>query len=388
MSTPEQLHATTRRVALWAIPPVTLIIALCVGIIPRIAAREALQRQTSELAEPTVSTTHPQVAASSYSIKLPGDVQAYQETDIYSRTSGYIKHWNVDMGAKVLKGQLLATIEAPEIDAQLLQASSDDATALANYRIAKITADRWVGLFKSNAVSQQQTQEYVSTMKAKQAMLASANANVSRLQQMQSYEKVTAPFSGVITARNVDNGALIDAGSASGARAALFHLAEIDKLRVFVNVPQDQAQDVGTNTVAHLTLPQHPGRVFSGAVSRTAGAIDASSRTLRVEVDVANPDNAILSGAFTQVILVVGAKQPGLSLPLNTLLFRPDGVQIAVIDDENKIHMQTVTLGRNFGARVEILTGLTSRDRVILNPGDSVSNGQLVHVAAPDKTAA
>jgi RND family efflux transporter MFP subunit len=387
MNTPHRETTTLKRLALLLIPLAVLVIALGVGILPRIGARVTLHQQTQVLAEPTVEVIEPTLAPVTRSIELPGDVQAFQEANIYARTNGFIGHWYSDIGSAVKSGQLLATIDAPEVDAQLLQARADAATALVNYKIAKVTADRWVGLLKSNSVSQQQTEQFVSDMQAKQAMLASANANVDRLAQLQSYEKVTAPFDGVITVRNIDNGALIDAGSAGGANNALFHLAEVDKLRVFVDVPQDQSQDIDQTTQARISLPQQPGKVFTGTVTRTAGALDAASRTMRVEVDVDNPNGALLPGAFVRVALLARAKQPGLSLPLNALLFRPRGAQVATVDANGKVKLISVTPGRDFGTQMEIRSGLSARDRVILNPGDAISEGQPVHVVATKKAS-
>jgi RND family efflux transporter MFP subunit len=388
MNTPPRETTAAKRLALRLTPLAVLVAALGVGILPRIDARATLRQQTQALAEPTVEVTQPKLAPAIRNIELPGDVQAFQEANIYARTNGYIGHWYTDIGSAVKSGQLLATIDAPEVDAQLLQARADAATALANYKIAKVTADRWVGLLKSNSVSQQQTEQFVSDMQAKQAMLAAASANVDRLAQLQSYEKVTAPFDGVITVRNIDNGALINAGSAGGASGALFHLAEVDKLRVFVDVPQDQAQDIDQTTQARITLPQQPGQVFTGTVTRTAGALDASSRTMRVEVDVDNPKGLLLPGAFAQVQLLARTKQPGLSLPLNALLFRPRGIQVATVDAGGKVKLVTVTPGRDFGVQMEIRSGLSATDRVILNPGDAISEGQPVRVVAANKVPA
>lgn len=388
MNTPGRETTSAKRVALRLIPLAVLVVALGAGILPRIGARATLHRQTQALAEPTVEVIQPTQAPATRNIELPGDVQAFQEANIYARTSGYIGRWYTDIGTAVKSGQLLATIDAPEVDAQLQQARADAATAQVNYKIAKVTADRWVELLKSNSVSQQQTQQFVSDMQAKQAMLASANANVDRLAQLQAYEKVTAPFDGVITVRNIDTGALIDAGSASGANSALFHLAEVDKLRVFVDVPQDQAQDIDLTTQAQIRLPQKPGQVFSGKVTRNAGAIDAASRTMRVEVDVDNPDGVLLPGAFVRVDLLARAKQPGLSLPLNALLFRPTGAQVATVDSQGRVKLVTVTPGRDFGTQMEIRAGLSARDRVIVNPGDAISDGQPVRVVDGGKAAA
>lgn len=360
---------------------VVAALALSIGGMPRLAAHGTVARQTDALAVPTVAVVTPTKAPAQQMLVLPGNVEAFQEANIYARTSGYLHRWYSDIGTRVKRGDLLADIDAPELDAELAQARSDAATASANYDIARVTATRWQEMLKDDAVSRQSSEENVSTMKAKQAMLAAAQANVGRLAQLQSFEKVTAPFDGVITVRNVDTGALIDAGN-GGTPAALFRLAETDRLRVFVDVPQDQAADVVAGAEANLVLPQYPGRSFTGTVARTSGAIDAGSRTLRVEVDMDNPDGAVLPGAYAQVSLPLSAAQPGLSLPANALLFRPAGVQVAVVDAKGAVQLRTVTLGRDFGARVEIRSGLSGDERVIVNPGDAVSAGQIVRIHA------
>lgn len=354
-------------------------LALMAGGLPRLSAHTAVVRQTAELSTPTVAVVAPDHTPLQQSLVLPGDVEAFQEASIYARTSGYLGHWSIDIGTHVHSGQLLAEIESPEIDAELAQARADAATASANYQIAKVTASRWEDMLKSQAVSQQSSEENVSAMKAKQAMLASAQANVNRLQQLQSFEKVYAPFDGVVTTRNVDVGALIDAGN-GGTPAALFKLAETDKLRVFVNVPQDNAADVTLGARATVTLPQYPGRTFEGRVARTSGAIDPVSRTLRVEVDMDNADGSVPPGAYAQVTLALTAEKATLSLPANALLFRPKGVAVATVDSKDRVQLIPVTLGRDFGTRVNIRTGLRGNERVIVNPGDAISDGQPVNI--------
>ena len=361
--------------------------ALAVGGLPRLAARNKVAQQTASLSKPTVSVTTPMRAAAQQMLMLPGDIQAYQRAAIYARTSGYLKAWHADIGTHVHSGQLLAEIEAPEVDAQLEQARSDAAMASANYQIAKVTADRWADLLAKNAVSKQSAQENMSIMKAKQATLAAALANVRRLEQLQSYEKVYAPFDGVITARNVDVGALIDAGN-TGQPAALFELAETDRLRIFANVPQDDASYVAPGTKAQLSLSQFPGRTFAGSVVRTSGAIDPRTRTLRVEVDLDNPDGTLLPGAFAQLSLALTHADPGLSLPANVLLFRPHGVQVAVVDAHDVVSLRTITLGRDFGTRVEIRSGLQGNERVVVNPSDAISAGQAVRINPHPATSA
>lgn len=383
-STPLSTPSYSRRLIATVIGAVCL--ALIAGGLPRLSARTAVVRQTAELSTPTVAVVAPDRTPLQQSLVLPGDVEAFQEANIYARTSGYLGRWLIDIGTHVHSGQLLAEIESPEIDAELAQARADAATASANYQIAKVTASRWEDMLKSNAVSQQSSEENVSAMKAKQAMLAAAQANVDRLRQLQSFEKVYAPFDGVVTTRNVDVGALIDAGN-GGTPAALFKLAETDKLRVFVNVPQDNAADVTLGASATVTLPQYPGRTFVGSVARTSGAIDPVSRTLRVEVDMANADGSIPPGAYAQVTLALTAQKAALSLPANALLFRPAGVEVATVDSKSRVRLVPVTLGRDFGTHVDIRTGLRGDERVIVNPGDAIGDGQPVSINPHPKNA-
>ncbi|MGC2031047.1 MAG: efflux RND transporter periplasmic adaptor subunit [Steroidobacteraceae bacterium] len=377
------LNARLRRLA----PIVLVLLALGVGILPRLKAHAALRTQTESFSIPVVSVVHPKATPAVQRIELPADVQAYQEASIFARTNGYLAHWYKDIGTQVPAGELLATIETPEVDAQLEQAHADEHTARVQYDIAKVTADRWVGLLKSNAVSREVAEQDVATMKARAATLESTEANVHRLSKLQSYEKVVAPFAGVVTARNIDVGALIDSGSAGGSKMELFHLAETDKLRVFADVPQVYAQDMRPGVPATLTLPQRPDRPLHGTVARTSGAINSASRTLRIEVDVDNQDGAVLPGAYALVDLDVTATRPLLSVPVNTLLFRPNGVQVAVVDGTGKVLLRTVTLGRDFGTTVEVTSGLDASERVIANPGDAIAPGDAVRVAENSPSA-
>jgi RND family efflux transporter MFP subunit len=371
----------TLKTRLLRLTPIALVLlGLCVGILPRLKAHAALRTQTESFSIPVVSVVHPQAAPAVQRIELPADVLAYQEASIFARTNGYLAHWYKDIGTQVPAGELLADIETPEVDAQLEQARADENSAKVQYDIAKVTADRWVGLLKTNAVSREVAEQDVATMKAQAATLMSAQANVHRLSKLQSYEKVVAPFAGVVTARNIDVGALIDSGAAGGSKMELFHLAETDKLRVFVDVPQAYAQDMQVGVPATLTLAQSPGQALHGTVARTSGAIDSASRTLRVEVDVDNKDGAVLPGAYALVNLDVTVAHPRASVPVNTLLFRPNGVQVAVVDDKGKVTLKTITLGRDFGTTIEVASGLTLDERVIANPGDAIAPGDSVRV--------
>ncbi|MDE2449325.1 MAG: efflux RND transporter periplasmic adaptor subunit [Gammaproteobacteria bacterium] len=355
---------------------------LGVGIAPRIASRASLRQQTVTYSEPTVGVVYPTPGATVQHLKLPADVQAYAETGIYARTDGYLERWYADIGMHVAAGVRLADIATPEIDSQLQQARYLAATADARYQIAKVTAARWTALLETHAVSQQVSEQDVATMKVARAALAAATANVRRLEELQSYEHVDAPFSGVITARNVDVGSLISAGSTGGPGSELFHLVETDKLRVFVDVPQEYAAEVGPGTVASLTLPQHPGKVFGGRVARTAGAIDLTSRTLRIEVDFDNPDGAIMPGSYGTIDLAVRIAQPRFSLPVSALLFRPQGVEVAAVDTTGRVRLLPVELGRDFGTRIEIAAGVSGADRVIANPSDAVVSGESVRIVS------
>jgi membrane fusion protein (multidrug efflux system) len=382
--------AAPSRVKTWSlrlVPAAILLVALGLGILPRVRARTATHEQTQSLAIPTVSVVNPEVLPLARPIDLPADVQPYQNVAINARISGYVGKWFADIGTQVTAGQLLAVIDAPEVDAELQQAKADAATALANDQIARTTAERWQQLLKSNSVSRQEADQNTSTMKARDAALIAARANVDRLSKMQSFEKVFAPFSGVVTDRGVDVGTLIDSGAATGTARQLFHLVETDKLRVFVNVPQDAVGDAGVGTTATLTLPQWPGRTFTGVIARTTGAIDAVSRTLRVEVDVDNPDGAILPGAYASVRLNAKDPEARLSIPVSALLFRPDGVQVATINAANRVAMQSVILGRDFGTRIEISTGLDEHARVVANPSDAIAAGEFVTVSTQPKAA-
>ena len=290
-----------RRIKLIALAAAALGLALCAGIWPRLDAQAALEAQTTALAVPTVLVTKPTAAAPTQELVLPADIQAERETPIFARTNGYLKSWYADIGAHVKAGQLLAVIEAPEVDDQLRQASADEQQALANYQLAQVTAQRWQQLLQTNSVSRQETDIKVTDAQTKQALLASMRSNVARLSHLQSYEKIYAPFDGVITARNIDVGALIDAGSAAGPTKELFDIAATNTLRVYVDVPQNYSDLASNGISAYLTLQQFPSQKFSGAIVRNTGAINATTRTLRVEVDIPNPAVTVLPGLCGQI---------------------------------------------------------------------------------------
>jgi RND family efflux transporter MFP subunit len=352
------------------------------GIAGRTRAMTALEKDTAEMAVPAVVVVTPKQGAPQEEITLPGAIQAFAEAPIYARTSGYLKRRYVEMGARVKANQLLAEIDAPELEQQLQQARSDLATAEANARLAQITADRYRDLVKSDSVSQQDADNAAGALDARKAAVESARANVRRLEQLQAFTRIYAPFDGVITARNTDVGALIDPGSSGGSARELFHIASTDTLRVFVNVPQVFSRVARPGITAELTLTEFPGRRFAGTLVRTAEAIDPASRTLLVEIDVANPKGELLPGAFAQVHLALPTPATTLVLPVNTLMFRSDGLRVAVVRADSRVAMVAVTLGRDFGTEAEILSGLNGDERVVASPPDSLTDGQMVRIVA------
>jgi RND family efflux transporter MFP subunit len=346
------------------------------GIHSRHVAQAELIAAARLTTRTTVATVHSRASEASDVLVLPANVQAYVETPIYSRTNGYLKRWLVDIGGKVQAGQLLAVIETPEIDEELRQAEAAEAQASANLDLAKKTAVRWQNLLKLDGVSQQEVDQNVSAYTARQADLAAARANVQRLKDMQSFQKVVAPFSGIITARNVDVGALISPGSTQ----PLFRLAQTRILRVYASVPQSYSRSMVAGLEADLKIPEFPGRTFAGKVARTAGAIDPASRTLLTEVQVPNPTGELLPGAYGTVQFHLQLVDPPWVLPATTLLFRSQGTQVAIVGPTGKVHLEKVVLGRDLGTQVEIVSGVKASDVVIVNPSDSIADGDSVSV--------
>ncbi len=350
------------------------------GIVRRVRARATVSAETAAMAVPLVNVVSPQRTAPSHDLVLPGNVEPYMTAPIFARTNGYVKKWYVDIGGRVKKGQLLAEIDTPEVDQQLQQSRSNLATAEANLKLAEITKTRYQGLLQSNAVAQQDVDNAVGTYNANQATVGAMKANVKQLETLQSFEKIYAPFDGIVTVRNVDVGDLINSGSALGTRTDLFHIAQPGKLRVYVYVPQEYSQAATPGLTAELTLAEFPGRRFQGKLVRTANAINNATRTLQAEVDVDNPTGKLLSGSYAEVHL----KLPGLAsthlLPVDTLLFRSEGLQVAVVKN-SKVVLTQVTPGHDFGNQIEILSGLNGDESVIQNPPDSVLAGQQVQIA-------
>jgi len=354
-------------------------LALYSGISARSAADARVKRATDEADVAVVKVVSPTPGAPTQEILLPGTTQAFTDAPIFARTNGYVKSWYFDIGAHVKQGQLLAEIETPEVDQQLEQARADLETARANLRQAQITADRWRALLETDSVSKQETDQAVSALSATKATVDSNAANVRRLEQLQGFEKIYAPFEGVITARNVDIGVLINAGSNTSGRE-LFHMTAIHTLRVFVAVPEVYSRAARPGSTATLTLDEFPGRLFKGALVRNANAIDLASRTLLVEVDVDNPGGELLPGAYVFVHLKLPEQIASATVPANALLFRAEGLQVAMVRD-GRAQLVPVTIGRDYGTTVEIVAGLQPTDQVIVAPSDSLTSGTRVRIA-------
>ena len=348
------------------------------GIQTRARALSAVTQETHEVSVPTVAVVKPQLGAPLEEIVLPGNMQAFTDSPIYARTNGYLKKWYVDIGTHVRAGQLLAEIDTPELDHQLQQARADLATADANARLAQTTADRYRDLIKSDSVSQQDLDNANGNLAARLAATESARANVKRLEELQKFKTIYAPFEGVITARNTDIGALID--SVSNAKE-LFHITATHVLRVFVNVPEVYSRLARPGMNAELTLKEFPGRRFTATLARTAQAIDVASRTLLAEFDVDNAKGELLSGSYAEVHLKLPGETTTFRLPVNALMFRSEGLRVATIDAAGRVALAQVTLGRDFGSTVEVVAGITGSERVIVNPPDSLETGQIVRVA-------
>jgi RND family efflux transporter MFP subunit len=363
---------------------VAVVIVAVFGIHSRVVAAARLAQSTNQAAIQSVSVVHPQVSNRAQQLVLPGNTQAFIDAPIYARTNGYLKAWHADIGARVHQGQLLAQIETPELDQQLQQARADLATAEANLNLSQITAARDENLLKTHSVSTQERDNAVNAFAANKATVDSNRANVARLEQLQSFERVYAPFDGVITARSTDIGALIDAGANSPKE--LFHMAAINKLRVFVAVPEVYSRAAVSGAHATLTLDEYPGQTFQGTVVRNSNAIDAASRTLLVEVDVENRQNTLMPGAYVQVHLQLPAGAQSLTIPSNTLIFRRQGLQVALARD-GKAELVPITPGHDYGDSMEILAGLRTDDEVIVSPSDSLTSGTPVQVSTPKSGA-
>jgi RND family efflux transporter MFP subunit len=371
----------SRQLKLLLIVLVVLIVAGAMSIARRVSERKALAAETGKLSVPTVAVIKPSAEPATDELVLPAQLQAYVESPIYARTNGYLLHWYKDIGSRVKKGDLLADIDTPEVDQELSQAKASREQIQAQLELAKISAERWMNLRKTDSVSQQEADQETNAYKQSQANLAAAEANVRRLEQMELFKHIYAPFSGIVTQRNTDIGALINAGSTPGQKG-LFQLAQVDPLRVYVSIPQSYFPNIHSGMPAYIQLEEYPGQKFSGKVVRSADAIDPATRTLLTEVDVENHDGKLLPGAYAQVHFAVPVQVVRISVPVNALLFRAEGPRVAVVGADSRIQLRTVTIGRDFGTKLEILTGLDPNDQVVVNPADSLEDGEQVHVRA------
>jgi RND family efflux transporter MFP subunit len=380
----EAAHAgqTRRPMKKWLGMAIALILVAALfisGVWSRISDRKTLNAETAQVALTPVSVVSPKQTAPAEEIILPGNVQPFITSPIYARTSGYLRKWNVDIGAHDKKGQLLDVIETPEVDQQLQQSLSNLNTAKANLALAETTKNRYEGMIRSNAVSQQDVDNAVGTYNANKAIVEANQANVKQLEALQSFEKIYAPFDGVVTARNTDIGDLINSGSAGGVKTDLFHIAQPGTLRVYVNVPEEYSQGTKVGMTADLSLAEFPGRKFQGKLVRTAEAINMTTRTLLIEIDVNNPAGELLTGSYAEVHLKVPTQASTLLLPVNTLIFRSEGLRVGVVKD-GKVVLSAVTPGHDSGNQIEIVSGLKADDQVIINPPDSISSGQQVQI--------
>ncbi len=377
---PPELPAAPPRKAVIVVVLVVVVLALsgAASMLSRIRAGRALAKETDIDSVATVTVVHPTAENPDEELVLPASLQAYVESPIYARTNGYLLRWYKDIGSRVNKGELLADIDTPEVDQELSQARATRQQAAAQLDIAKISADRWQNLRKTDSVSQQEADTQSSAYQQALANLAAADANVRRLEELESFKHVYAPFSGVLVKRNVDPGALINAGSGG---MELFILAKVDPLRVFTSVPQAYSPAIKDGMPAYITLQELPGQKFSGTVARTAEAIDPATRTLLTEVDVPNKDGRLLRGSFGEVHFSPKINTQKVTVPVNAMLFRKEGAQLAIVGKDNKVQLRPITIGRDYGTTLEILGGVSVSDRIIINPADSLEDGQTVNVA-------
>jgi multidrug efflux system membrane fusion protein len=381
---PPEVPPAAPRTALVTVGVLLLILLAAGGItlILKMSHERALAKETETDAVPTVAVVHPVSEKPDEDLVLPGSLLAYEESPIYARTSGYLVRWYKDIGSRVNKGELLAKIDTPEVDQELNQTRAARQQIVAQLELAKISADRWEALRKTDSVSAQEADQQASGYKQAQANLAAADANVRRLEQLEGFKDVYAPFTGVLTRRNVDPGALINAGAGAAGRE-LFDLAKVNPLRVYTSVPQAYASYIRVGAKTFVTLQEFPGQKFEAKVARTAEAIDPGTRTLLTEVDVPNQDGRLLPGSFGEVHFAVGSNASKVTVPVNTMLFRAQGAQVAVVGSDNKVQLRPITIGRDYGSTLEILGGIAITDQIIVNPPDSLEDGQPVNVAQP-----
>ena len=394
----------TRRTARVGILLVLVLVVIAVivgvvGILSRMHSHRVLASQTDAMAVPTVAVDVAQTAKPAQEVVLPGTIQAYEDAPIYARTNGYVKAWYHDIGSHVRKGELLAVIETPELDKQVDQARAQIVTAEANRHLSHVTANRYQGLTGSDAVSKESIDTATDNERAQQAAVAAAQENLNHLLEMQSFERIYAPFNGIVTVRNTDIGQLVDSGSSGGTGSAtgysgnammgtgsgpreLFHVSYLGVVRIFIDVPEIDAPEARPGVAADITVAQYPGRVFHGTIVRTSHAEDLTTRTSMVEVDIDNRKGELLPGAYAQVHLKLLMKHPALTIPVSCMLFRAEGLRVVTLDSQNRAHLQAITVGRDWGAEVEVLTGLAAGARVVDSPPDSIENGEKVRVVS------
>lgn len=378
---PELPPASPRRaLMIVGVALLVLLIAGAVTLLQHASHERALAKETELQTIPTVAVVHPIAEKPAVELVLPGSLLAFEESPIYARTNGYLVRWYRDIGSRVTEGELLATIDTPEVDQELNQSRAAREQIVAQLALAKISADRWENLRKTDSVSAQEADTQTSAYKQAQANLAAADANVRRLEQLEGFKKVYAPFSGVITKRTVDPGALINAGAGAAGRE-LFDIARVDPLRVYTSVPQAYAPYIKVGGETYVTLQEFPGQKFKARIARTAEAIDPNTRTLLTEVDVPNKDGRLLPGSFGEVHFAVGSDVGKVTVPVNAMLFRSQGAQLAVVGPDNRIQLRAMNIGKDYGTSLEILGGVTTSDRVVINPPDSLEQGQQVNVA-------
>jgi RND family efflux transporter MFP subunit len=382
MTSRDDSQATRKGSGLFKILLAVVLLLVILGaftLLQRKAEYRTLANETEKLAIQTVGVIHPSPELGQEDLVLPGTMEAFVEAPIYARTNGYLKKWYHDIGSRVRQGEILADIDTPEVDQQLSQARAELTTVQANAHLSEITSSRYAELLKTDGVSKQEVDNAAGDLAAKKANVQSAEANVRRLEEMKSFQHVYAPFAGVITRRNVDTGTLINAGN-TGSSQQLFYLAQMSPLRVYVRVPEIYANTIRAGLGAYLELAQNPGQRFEGKVARTSEAIDAGTRTLLTEVDVPNHNGALLPGGYAQVHLQVKVTGARLTVPVNALLFRSEGLRAVVVDANHKTHLRQLTVGRDYGTALEILQGLDANDWIVLNPADSLEEGQEVRV--------
>ncbi|GAC1664553.1 MAG: efflux RND transporter periplasmic adaptor subunit [Steroidobacteraceae bacterium] len=385
MSATERPAVLKRARFIFAAMVALLLVGAIVVFVMRSFQASALAASTSMHAKKYVTTATPKAGSDAQSLTLPGTLLGVIESTVYARSNGYVLRWVKDIGSPVKKGELLAEIAAPEIDQELFQAISARAQAAAGASLAKSTADRWQALRQKDAVTQQDLEERQSAYNQAAANLAAADANVGRLQKLRGFNRVVAPFDGFITRRNVDVGDLVNAGN-GGTGQALFAVAQVDPLRLYVYVPQMYAHQIKVGGPVTVNLAERVGQQFRGTIARTARAIDTATRTMQVEIAVPNPTGALIAGSYVEVELPIVSDSPALVVPTNVLLFRPEGTRVALVDATGRVHLASVKLGTDFGSSVEVLSGLDPNDRIVQNPADSLADGDVVDLpAAPDK---